>query len=118
MKLDPEFCPYLDPDPGLCCYQFKKSTFLKAKILSLQNFSYKSYKKSNGNGSNFLSVDSLNGEFLSSFLHLLPLIYDIFTCVDLLDSDPYSKYKSPKLWNRIRIQIGSGSATLVYELYD
>ena len=46
-----------------------------------------SYKKSNDPGRNFLSVESLNGEFLFSSLHLLPHIYPIFTCVD---TDPYS----------------------------
>ena len=45
----------------------------------------------------FLSVESLNGEFLFSSLHLLPYIYPIFTCVD---TDPYSEY-------------GSGSTKLV-----
>ena len=56
-----------------------------------------SYKKSNDPGRNFLSVESLNGEFLFSSLHLLPHIYPIFTCVD---TDPYSEY-------------GSGSTKLV-----
>ena len=32
-------------------------------------------------------VEFLNGEFMSSNLHLLPLIYPIFTCLDL-DPDP------------------------------
>ena len=36
-----------------------------------------------------LSVESLNGEFLSSTFHSLPLIYAIFTSVD-----PYSEYGS------------------------
>ena len=33
----------------------------------------------------------MNSEFLSSTLHLLPLIYPIFTCVD---PDPYLEYES------------------------
>ena len=45
--------------------------------------------------------------FLSSILHLLPLNYPIFTCVDL---DPYSEYRSgytkllntDPIWIRIR----------------
>ena len=41
----------------------------------------------------FLSVKSLNGEFMSSIFHLLPLIYPIFTC---LDPDSYSAYGSTK----------------------
>ena len=48
----------------------------------------------------------MNGEFLSSILHLLPLICHIFTGVD---PDPYSEYGSTKfmntdtIWIRIRI---------------
>ena len=34
-------------------------------------------------------VESLNGKFLSSILHLFPLFYPIFTYVD---PDPYSEY--------------------------
>ena len=36
----------------------------------------------------FLSAESLNGEFMTSILHPLSLIYPLFTCVD---PDPYSE---------------------------
>ena len=39
-----------------------------------------------------------NGEFLSSIIHLLLLIYPIFTCVDP-GPDPYFKYGSTKMLN-------------------
>ena len=42
-------------------------------------------------GRNFKSVESLNGELMSSIIHVLPLIFSIFTC---LDPDPYSEYGS------------------------
>ena len=38
-------------------------------------------------GNFFRSVKSLNGEFMSTVFHLLPLIYPLFTCVD---PDTYS----------------------------
>ena len=36
-------------------------------------------------------VPTLNGEFLSSILHFMPLIYPVFACVD---PDQYSEYGS------------------------
>ena len=74
----------------------KKMFYNDEKKPSIENVFF-SYKKSNDPGRNFLSVESLNGEFLFSSLHLLPHIYPIFTCVD---TDPYSEY-------------GSGSTKLV-----
>ena len=54
-----------------------------------------------------LSLESLNGEFMSSILHLLLLIYPKF---NWLEQDPYSKCKSGStkvmntdpIWFRIR----------------
>ena len=59
----------------------RKTKFFKTLVQNLY--------ENNGTGSNFKSVESLNEEFLSSILHLLPLIYVVFTCVD-----PYSEYGS------------------------
>ena len=48
---------------------WRKKFFYKDKNMALEEI--------------FLSVGSLNaGEFLSSTIHLLPLIYPFFTCVD------------------------------------
>ena len=44
----------------------------------------------------FSAVESLNGEFMSSILHLVPLIYPLFTG---LGPDPYSEYGSSKVLN-------------------
>ena len=49
-----------------------------------------------------MSGGSLNGKFLSSMLHFLPLIYPIFTC---LDPDSYSDYGSIKVLNTAPILI-------------
>ena len=65
----------------LCNKAFEKKLFS-------QNFFFKQ-QEYKGTGRKFQSVGSLNGEFLSSTLHLLPLNYPIFICVD---QDPYSKY--------------------------
>ena len=72
----------LDPDPGLF-YQFWKKKRKEKKFREKQ-LSHK----------NFWSVESLNGEFnqfTSKILHLLLLIYPIFTSVD---PDPHSEYGS------------------------
>ena len=68
-NIDPDADPGPDPDQGLC-YQFQK----KKLNLILEN-------------NNFLLVKSLNCEFISLILHLLPLCYLIVTSVD---PDPQS----------------------------
>ena len=55
---------------------------------------------------NFESVESLKGEFLSSMLHLLPLIHPI---VYLFGSGTQSCY--------VRIPYGTGSITLNKSLF-
>ena len=57
----------------------------------------------------------MNREFFSLILHLLPLMYLIYTCVDPdriqnTDSDPQSSW--------IRIQFGSGSTTTLGKTCD
>ena len=91
MNLDPDpgFRPNLDQDSGLCNKFLTKNVnyrFGGKKFLSTNIF-FKKLQGNNGNGRNFLSVGSMNGELLSSILHLLFLIYPFFTCVD---PDPQS----------------------------
>ena len=82
---DPGCWPNLDPGSGyIVCYQFwiffykklwRKITYrtkLNRSVLKEQN-------KNNDTGRNLLSVWSLNGEYSSSTLHILPFIYPIFT---------------------------------------
>ena len=102
LNLDPAFLLNLDPDPGFC--QFWRKKFKNSFFNRIFLFNYK--KERNRSRRNFWSVKSMNGEFLSSILHLLPLICHIFTGVD---PDPYSEYGSTKfmntdtIWIRIRI---------------
>ena len=90
-------------------FEKEKRKIVSYKKIFLNILCLRNYKKNNGSWRNFVSVGSLNtvnGEFLSSILHHLSLIYPNFTCVD---PDPYSDDGSgpTKLLNT-----GSGSKTL------
>ena len=61
------------------------------KKIHQTNILLKKLLENNGSGKFLESVGSMFGEFSSSILHLLPLIYPVFTCVDL---DPYWEYGS------------------------
>ena len=73
----PEFWPNLDPDsdPNGYVINFEKNN---------KNNLFLTKKRTK-------SDESLNGEFISEILHLLPLFHLIFTC---LDPDPYWEYGS------------------------
>ena len=81
MNLDPDpgFRPNLDQDSGLCNKFLTKKVnyrFGGKKFLSTNIF-FKKLQGNNSNGRNFLSVGSMNGELLSSILHLL-LLFILF----------------------------------------
>ena len=70
--------------------KFKNS--FRGNIFSLtRNIFQTTVYETNDTRRSFMSVESLNREFLSSILHIIPQIYPIFTCVD---PDPYSEYES------------------------
>ena len=116
LNLDPAFLLNLDPDPGFCQFWRKKfKNSYRGKTISLtESFCLTIRKKEIVPEEIFGQLSlHMNGEFLSSILHLLPLICHIFTGVD---PDPYSEYGSTSLWIRIQFGSASGSTRLVTTL--
>ena len=109
LNLGSRILPNLDPYPELCFFYVKNSFGGKKFPLKISvKKIFKKYKKNNGNGRNFKTFGSLNGEFLSTIYHLLPQIYSIFPVwirIHIGNTDPRSCGK----W----IQFGSGSTSLL-----
>ena len=89
---DPEFWPNLDSDLDPYGYfiNFEKNVknIYWGKNVSLKKV-FLNYKKIMVSAEIFSFVESLNGEFLPSIIHLWPPIYPTVTCVD-----PISEYGS------------------------
>ena len=84
LNLDPDtgFWPNLDPDPSYAI-NFKIKNSFSEKLLHLKRYLYfERTLRTKCNLKNFLSVESLNCEFIYKILHLSTLFYLIFTGVD------------------------------------
>ena len=81
---DPEFLLNSDPNPGLYHHALKKNLKInnnyREKQFSLKKGIFQYFKKS--------SVESLNGEFMSSILHILLPIHPTFTASKVVIRGP------------------------------